>query len=350
MDLAVRLHRDGQLSAARRLYSDLAREMPDDSRLRHLLADLAMKDMRPREAVAQLARAVAARPADPELRCVLGLAQGLAGQPAAAAASYRTALTLAPRSVVAGAGLSAALEELGEWHEASRLRHRFGLTLPVLHRVPDAAPGTVALTLDDGPSPEVTPRLLDLLAKAGATASFFLVGERAQRHPELVRAILAGGHDVFSHGHQHMALDGSAGDPVADLEAAEAVLSRFRPTPSPYPIRLPYGAGWQDPAVHKRLADWRPDMVLVQWARCFFEWTIPQRCFGRPGMEAACRTACEEVLAVPPASGTVFLLHDLPVDATLPLAPEVSVTLLDELLRGLAARDLTGRSITGGKA
>lgn len=61
----------------------------------------------------------------------------------------------------------------------------------------------VALSFDDGPDPRWTPALLDLLAARGVRATFFLVGERARRHPELVRAIVAGGHEVGNHSWHH---------------------------------------------------------------------------------------------------------------------------------------------------
>jgi peptidoglycan/xylan/chitin deacetylase (PgdA/CDA1 family) len=57
----------------------------------------------------------------------------------------------------------------------------------------------VALTVDDGPDPATTPALLDALADAGATATFFLVGERARARPELVAAIAAAGHELGNH-------------------------------------------------------------------------------------------------------------------------------------------------------
>jgi peptidoglycan/xylan/chitin deacetylase (PgdA/CDA1 family) len=61
----------------------------------------------------------------------------------------------------------------------------------------------VSLTFDDGPDPEATPRLLRLLAARGARATFFLIGERASRHPDLVRAIAAEGHEVANHTWHH---------------------------------------------------------------------------------------------------------------------------------------------------
>lgn len=56
-----------------------------------------------------------------------------------------------------------------------------------------------ALTFDDGPSPMSTPGLLDVLARHGAKATFFLVGERVRAHPALVGAIAAAGHEIANH-------------------------------------------------------------------------------------------------------------------------------------------------------
>lgn len=61
----------------------------------------------------------------------------------------------------------------------------------------------VALTFDDGPDPDFTPAVLDQLAETGARATFFLVGEKAERHPDLARRIHAEGHAVGSHSHTH---------------------------------------------------------------------------------------------------------------------------------------------------
>jgi len=66
----------------------------------------------------------------------------------------------------------------------------------------DAEDG-VALTFDDGPDPETTPLVLDRLARHGAHATFFVVGERVDAHPELARRILAEGHALGSHSYTH---------------------------------------------------------------------------------------------------------------------------------------------------
>jgi peptidoglycan/xylan/chitin deacetylase (PgdA/CDA1 family) len=84
------------------------------------------------------------------------------------------------------------------WLPTRRLRHLAGAT----DRLP---PGStdIALTFDDGPHPEWTPKVLDLLAAAEVRATFFLVGCRVRQHPELVRRIWREGHVLGSHSTSH---------------------------------------------------------------------------------------------------------------------------------------------------
>ncbi len=79
---------------------------------------------------------------------------------------------------------------------------RSSFFLPVISSG-DPGKNAVSLTFDDGPDPLVTPRLLEILAAAGVPAAFFVTGERAARHPELIRAILAAGHEVGNHSWHH---------------------------------------------------------------------------------------------------------------------------------------------------
>ncbi|MEO7433120.1 MAG: polysaccharide deacetylase family protein [Dokdonella sp.] len=59
------------------------------------------------------------------------------------------------------------------------------------------------LTFDDGPHPDITPALLDLLAEHGARATFFLLGENAERYPDIARRIVAEGHAIGNHSYSH---------------------------------------------------------------------------------------------------------------------------------------------------
>ena len=96
----------------------------------------------------------------------------------------------------------------------------------------------LALTFDDGPDPDWTPRLLDLLARHGAKATFFMVGSRAARHPELVARVAAEGHEIGNHTWDHPSLPGIGAEAVADqLERTRAALAPHGQTL----LRPPYG-------------------------------------------------------------------------------------------------------------
>lgn len=68
----------------------------------------------------------------------------------------------------------------------------------VVFHVDTPAPA-VALTFDDGPDVEVTPRVLEVLRREGVRATWFVIGERAQRHPDVLRSILGDGHEIANH-------------------------------------------------------------------------------------------------------------------------------------------------------
>lgn len=62
----------------------------------------------------------------------------------------------------------------------------------------------VYLTFDDGPIPEVTPKVLDILAKYGVKATFFMVGENVDKHPEVFEQVVKAGHAVGNHTYNHL--------------------------------------------------------------------------------------------------------------------------------------------------
>jgi peptidoglycan-N-acetylglucosamine deacetylase len=99
----------------------------------------------------------------------------------------------------------------------------------------------VALTFDDGPDPRWTPQVLDMLARYDATATFFVVGERARRHPALVRRVAAAGHAIGNHTFVHADLVGvsaqRAATELARTSDTVADLLGRRPTL----LRPPYG-------------------------------------------------------------------------------------------------------------
>ncbi len=86
----------------------------------------------------------------------------------------------------------------------------------VIRRVGEM-PGKVALTFDDGPSAEWTPKILDILKEKGVHATFFIIGENGATNPRLVQRILAEGHDLGNHTFTHPNL-GETPDSVAGIE------------------------------------------------------------------------------------------------------------------------------------
>jgi len=79
---------------------------------------------------------------------------------------------------------------------------RSSFFLPVISRAREKTDG-ITLTFDDGPSPASTPIILDLLDRYSLQATFFVVGEKAAAHPELIQSILAGGHSIGNHSLKH---------------------------------------------------------------------------------------------------------------------------------------------------
>jgi len=102
------------------------------------------------------------------------------------------AVTVLPAAVV---GLSAGLYAYAGMWPTSQI---FGATLQS-----GSDPDEIALTYDDGPSPEHTPELLDILAAHNARATFFLVGNHVLRHPQLARRIVEAGHLIGNHTQTH---------------------------------------------------------------------------------------------------------------------------------------------------
>ena len=135
---------------------------------------------------------------------------------------------------------------------------------PVLARLPPDAPrDAIALTFDDGPDPAITPQVLDLLEAHRARATFFCVGAHAQRHPHLVRRIVACGHAVENHSMHHGAMHGflTPAQLARDISAAQAAISDLTGT-APLFFRPPFGV--RTPATEPVLS--RLGLHCAQWS------------------------------------------------------------------------------------
>jgi len=99
----------------------------------------------------------------------------------------------------------------------------------------------VAMTFDDGPSPENTPRLLDILKERDIKATFFMIGENAARFPEIVKRVLAEGHEIGNHSWSHPLLSKMTDDDVREQiqKTQDAITQACGYTPKL--LRPPYG-------------------------------------------------------------------------------------------------------------
>lgn len=139
---------------------------------------------------------------------------------------------------------------------------RLGVFVDVLWRGPKDARG-VALTFDDGPSPEHTPKVLDLLDEAGVKATFFVIGRKAEAHPELVRAIAERGHAVGVHGYGHSRMYAFLSAEAVRLDLARAIEVVEKATgEAPKLFRPPIGH--TSPRVARALEDF--DVDVIGWS------------------------------------------------------------------------------------
>jgi peptidoglycan/xylan/chitin deacetylase (PgdA/CDA1 family) len=128
----------------------------------------------------------------------------------------------------------------------------------------------VALTFDDGPS-ESTPAVLDALAEARATATFFQIGSNARRLPELARRVAREGHEIAGHTETHpFFFLCSPGTVAREIERGQRTLEDVHGT-APRLFRPPYGARWFGlyPAVE------RLGLRVVMWSVSSRDWERP---------------------------------------------------------------------------
>ncbi len=172
---------------------------------------------------------------------------------------------------------------------------------------------TVSFSFDDGPHREWTLRVLERLARCDVAATFFVVGERVRAEPELVRAVVAAGHDVQLHCHRHIRHSELGELELArDTEQALAALDAVGVRPRLW--RPPWGVCTDASRAVAR----RHGLRLVRWAIDTHDWRgdTPRRMLAvvcpslphggsilmhdalGPGSE---RTGCENTLALLPA-------------------------------------------------
>jgi peptidoglycan/xylan/chitin deacetylase (PgdA/CDA1 family) len=187
----------------------------------------------------------------------------------------------------------------------------------------------VALTFDDGPDPRTTPTVLAELARAQATATFFLIGEQVERHRTLAAEIAAAGHEIAVHGYRHLpTLVRTPRELDSDLDRADAVISEATGR-RPAFYRPPFGVFSTFALLSARRRGWTP----LLWSRWGREW--------EPG--ATAETVAHHA-GSSLSAGDVILLHDashygLPhfAEAAAGALPTILQTLSELRLAAVAA-------------
>lgn len=194
---------------------------------------------------------------------------------------------------------------------------------PVPTATPSAPAGYVYLTFDDGPDPTWTPRVLDLLARYNAKATFFDLGQAISRYPSIVQRTANSGHEIADHTFHHMDLTTLG----ADAFFAEVIRTRdiIKNTTGIYTncLRPPYGATNQ--TVRDRAASIGMRLVL---------WDIDPQDWRRPGASVIANHVTRYASA-----GSIVLLHDGGGDRS------QTVAALDTILSTLKSRGFGFRAL-----
>ena len=163
------------------------------------------------------------------------------------------------------------------------------------NEVPMSRP-IVALTFDDGPHPELTPKLLDILRQNGVRATFYVIGRNVTAYPDIARRIVAEGHEIANHSYNHPALT-SLGSASLQREIANTTQAIEKATGRrPSNMRPPYGA-INDRVRAAIVRDHGLDVIL--WSCDPLDWK-------RPGADVVRRRLVDG--ATP---GGILLAHDI---------------------------------------
>ncbi len=176
----------------------------------------------------------------------------------------------------------------------------------------------VWLTIDDGPSPDDQPQLLELLRRHDARATFFVIGRRVRQHPELVQAVLQAGHQLANHSDTHPAGTfwcSPAGRLAREVDAGAQALQETTGQ-SPRLFRAP--AGMANPFLHFLLRD--RGVRLIGWSARGYDGV-------RRNPESSVRSILRTV-----EPGAIILLHQGRVDRR---GNSISLPVLEQLLSRL---------------
>ena len=191
-------------------------------------------------------------------------------------------------------------------------------------RLPAAATARneIALTIDDGPDPLVTPQVLDLLDQYAVRATFFCIAARAAQHPQLCREIVRRGHAVENHSlhHRHNFSLMGPGGLARELQAAQDTLSGIC---GQRPVFFRAPAGLRNPFLDPVLA--RLELKLASWSARGFDTRVGDAKRVNKSLQRGLR------------AGAILLLHDGHAACTARGTPVILEVLPSLLLSAKAA-------------
>ncbi|MFE1228731.1 bifunctional polysaccharide deacetylase/glycosyltransferase family 2 protein [Streptomyces sp. NPDC058745] len=185
---------------------------------------------------------------------------------------------------------------------------------PVSYHIPDR---TVVLSFDDGPSPEWTPKILEVLAARNIRADFFVTGAMTTRNPELIRQIVAGGHEIGVHTFTHPDLVYQSHARISwEMAQTQLALAGVAGVHSAL-FRPPYSSD------ASALDDWNYPVIKYLGARGYLTAFIDRDTddWKRPGVDEIVKAA----MPSRPGAGELILLHDAGGDRTQTIAALVQI-------------------------
>jgi peptidoglycan/xylan/chitin deacetylase (PgdA/CDA1 family) len=154
----------------------------------------------------------------------------------------------------------------------------------------------VAMTFDDGPHPSLTPKLLDILKERNIKCTFFLIGQNVKAYPQIVRRIIAEGHEIGAHTYTHCSLTSRSDAQIrSELQRSEEVLmtaANYRPQL----IRPPYGA------INTRIKQ----LMFSEFGYSTIMWSVDPQDWRRPGVSVVTSR-----LVSGARPGAIMLAHDI---------------------------------------
>jgi len=172
---------------------------------------------------------------------------------------------------------------------------------PTLYHQGAGGPHQVAITFDDGPDPEWTPKILDILKATGTKAAFFLVGVNAERYPGLVQRIVAEGHEIGNHTYYHPNLALCWPEHIrVELNATQLLLETITGRVTTL-FRPPYAADTSP----SRLSELMPLQVAQELGYLVVLENIDPQDWARPGVDLIVQRVKQQR-----RDGSIILLHD----------------------------------------